>query len=68
MKVQRWSKVSAFSSVRVLGALGLSSCGPSRDEVDPESRSFRISGDDLGIVMDSGVTSPCAPVTSTLLK
>lgn len=54
MNVQRWSKVSALASVGVLGAIGLSSCGPSLDAVDSESHSFRISGDDLGIVMDSG--------------
>ena len=54
MNVQRWSKAIALSSVGVLGAVGLSSCGPSPDAVDPESRSFRIGGDDLGIVMESG--------------
>ncbi|WP_166968578.1 DUF4097 family beta strand repeat-containing protein [Brevibacterium atlanticum] len=54
MSVLRWSKVSALSSVGILGMIGLSSCGPSLDAVDPERHSFRISGDELGIVMDSG--------------
>ncbi|UVI36108.1 DUF4097 family beta strand repeat-containing protein [Brevibacterium spongiae] len=44
----------ALSSAGFLVALGLSACGPSLDQVDPEGHSFPISGDDLGIIMESG--------------